>query len=80
MRLFEMRPAEDGAIVPIPTDRIVLVVAESEEMACEAVRTALAPPAPTDPRLGSMTFADLGDHLGPEEPGSVFVNGYRIAC
>ena len=80
MRLVEMRPAGDGLADMDPVNGIVLVVAETEEAAAEAIQAALG--TPEEPAFvgDAVVLNDLGLHSGPEEPGSVFVNGYRVAC
>ena len=80
MRLFEMRPARAGGAEPETVNGIVLVVAEDEEAAAEAIQAALGDPDCPGFRADDLVLNDLGLHSGPEEPGSVFVNGYRVAC
>lgn len=80
MRLYELRTAPTGPAGPGPIDRIVLVIAETEREATEAIRSALVLPEEPVLSAGTLALNDLGLHSGPEEPGSVFVNGYRIAC
>jgi hypothetical protein len=80
MRLFEMRPAHTGDADPVGVEGIVLVVAETEAEAAEAIRAALGTPEGPAFPPDAVVLNDLGLHSGPEEPGSVFVNGYRVAC
>lgn len=80
MRLFEMRPARVGEAETDSVNGIVLVVAENEQAAAEAIQAALGDPQGPAFPAEAVVLNDLGTHSGPEEPGSVFVNGYRIAC
>jgi len=82
LHLYELRP--DAAARGVhPAGRIVLVVAGSEVDASAAIRRALHA-GDDDPRFAGssapLALEDLGPHDGPEEPGAVFVDGYRIAC
>lgn len=77
MRLFQTRLlASDGARLG-GSDRIVLVVAANRREAAQALGTALGEAMRPN---GPASLDDLGVHAGPEEAGSVFVDGYRIAC
>lgn len=80
MRLFEMRSTAAGVGDAAPVMGIVLVTAETEEAALKALQVALRTPDGPTLDAGAVILNDLGLHTGPEEPGSVFVNGYRIAC
>lgn len=76
--LFEFRPASPEGVA-CASGRCVLVVALGETDASQAILRALRPGDEQLPAVEWFELNDLGPHDGPEEPGTVFVNGYRIA-
>ena len=83
MKLYQLfaDPLRPTRPCPGPcSDPLILVIADDPDAARKAAETALGmdDAAPPVPQPEEVSVVELGPHKGPEEPGSVFLNGFLI--